>query len=243
MSDTDLVVQQESPFVGIIRSLAENPNVDVEKMRQIMEMQEHILDRNAEQAFNAAMVQAQREMPVVPKDAKNNQTSSNYSRYETILKFCKPVYTKHGFSVSFYEGEAKNQGDIRIIADVMHEAGHTKSPWVDVPLDSTGIKGMVNKTNTHAKGSSVSYGRAYLIKMIFNIPTGDDDDGNAAGSELITESEAADIKAVCDELKVNIPIFLKHLKIDSIETMPKSKMKNALAALEAKRKAPKKGEV
>jgi hypothetical protein len=233
----ELTVQKESPFEGVIRSLAENPQVDVDKLKQIMEMQEHILDRNAEQAFNAAMVRAQDEMPTVPKDRKNTQTSSMYSAYETILKYCKPIYTKYGFSIMFYEGDAKHDGEIRIMADVMHEQGHTKTRYVDVPIDSSGIKGTVNKTNTHAKGSSVSYGRSYLMRMIFNIPTGDDDDGNAASVQYITESQAADLKSVCDELKIDMKKFLSYLRVESIEKIPVGKWDAACAAADLKRKA------
>ena len=35
-------------------------------------------------------------------------------------------------------------------------------------------------TKTHAAGSALTYGQRYLLKMIFNIAIGSDDDGNAA---------------------------------------------------------------
>lgn len=55
------------------------------------------------------------------------------------------------------------------------------------------------------------------------------------GDELIDENQVADIRAECDELKVDIKKFCSHLKIASIETMPKSKFDQACAALTAKR--------
>jgi len=65
-----------------------------------------------------------------------------------------------------------------------HSAGHTRKYWVDLPLDQAGIKGTVNKTPMHATGSTFSYGRRYLVVMIFNISViGEDDDGVAAGSK------------------------------------------------------------
>ena len=47
-------VEQQTFFAAIER-LSMRPDVDVAKIKQIMEMQEHILERNAEQIFNAAM--------------------------------------------------------------------------------------------------------------------------------------------------------------------------------------------
>lgn len=185
--EKSLSLQQPS-FFSAIERLAANPAVDVEKIKQMMEMQEHILDRNAKQAFNAAMVRAQAKMPIVPKDNENTQTGSMYSGYETLIKYCKPVYTNEGFSVTFSQGfgtpeNPLAEGHNRIVADVMHEEGHTKIVFADIPIETTGPKGGVLMTKTHATGSGFSYGRSYLIRLIFNIPTGNDDDGNAAGDK------------------------------------------------------------
>ena len=45
-----------------------------------------------------------------------------------------------------------------------------------------GAKGGDVMTKTHAAGSALTYGQRYLLKMIFNIAIGSDDDGNAASS-------------------------------------------------------------
>ena len=127
MPEVPAVRDESQGFLSTIERLATNPEVDVDKIQRIMDMQEHILDRNAKQAFNAAMVQAQAEMPVVPLDLKNTQTNSRYSSYKIILKYTKPVYTKAGFSVSMYEGDTKKESNIRVCADVMHAEGHTKT--------------------------------------------------------------------------------------------------------------------
>ena len=148
---------QTTPFLTTIERLASRPDIDPVKIQQFMDMQERILDRNANQAFNIDMVKAQAGMPIVPLDATNEQTRSKYSLYKTILKHTKPIYTKHGFSVSFYEEDAKRDDEIRVCADVMHCEGHTIKRYIDMPIDDKGIKGTVNKTRPHAKKSSISY--------------------------------------------------------------------------------------
>jgi len=186
-------------------------------------------------AYNRAMTKVQSEIPVVSRDMKNNQTHSSYASYENIVKITKEIYTKHGFSISFSEGETGNENHIRINATVMHEGGYSVNHFADIPLDVAGIKGTTNKTAVHAKGSSFSYGRRYLLCMIFNIPTGDDDDGNAAGSKLLNEAEAKKINSLIKELKVDQKKFMKYMKVDLIEKIKAHDFSRAITALEQKR--------
>ena len=230
---------QQDNFLSAIERLSANPNVDVAKIKQILDMQEHILDRNAKQAFNAAMVRAQRNMPVVRKNLKNTQTGSKYAGYDSIVKMCQPIYTKEGFSVTFYQGSGSaehplSEGSNRIFADVMHEEGHTKTVYVDIPIETTGAKGGVLMTKTHATGSGFSYGRSYLMRLIFNIPTGDDDDGNAAGGkQFITEKQLSIILDFINSKGIDTGKFLKYMEVDELEMIPAADFGKAVASLKA----------
>lgn len=215
--------QESNSLLATIERLASNPDVDVEKFKALVKINEDAMDRSAKQAYNSAMVDAQGKMTSVLKNRKNDQTNSRYADLDAVLKTVKPIYTKAGFAIAFHErhGTPDNpipERHIRIIADVMHRNGHTEIMEADMPLDDSGIKGAVNKTGTHAKGSSFSYGRRYMVCMIFNISTGDDDDGNAAGGkvvEYITEdmqTEISDLLGPGDEDKL-----LKWVKADSID--------------------------
>jgi len=246
---------QENSFLATIERLASRPDIDPDKIKQFMDMQERILDRNAKQAFNIDMMNAQREMPIVPTDANNQQTNSKYSLYKTILKKAKPIYTNYGFSIMFYEGFDSVEGgkwppipdgEIRTFADVMHREGHTKTVYIDMPTDDKGIKGSVNKTLPHAKKSSISYSRGALVCMVFNISTGqDDDDGNAAGTpvEYITLDQQTEINDFFDVLYTdNGKKFLKWLGAESVDTIPIKDYKKAIDSLKdikAERKKPK----
>ncbi len=174
----DVARQTQDPFFSMIERLASRPDIDVTKIEKLIDMNERIIDKQAEQAFNASMVIAQKNMKAIPKDKFNTQTNSPYSSHETILKYGAPIYTAEGFSLTFYEGDSPKENKIRTMCDVLHEQGHTKTRHIDLSLDKAGIKGSVNKTPIHAEGSTFSYGRRYLTCMIFNIPTGDDNDGN-----------------------------------------------------------------
>jgi len=185
---TDLVVPESTALMGVIERAALDPNVDIDKMERLLGMQERIVAKQAEQAFTTAMCAAQSEMPMIPRDGINNQTGSAYSYFETILKRITPIYTLHGFSLSFGTGVADIEGEHRVTCDVSHREGHSKQFHLDLALDDQGIKGTKNKTAVHATGSTNSYARRYLTLMIFNLATGDDNDGQQ-GDDASNEIE------------------------------------------------------
>jgi hypothetical protein len=121
---------------------------------------------------------AQGDMRQVATDANNPQTRSRYATYAAIDAALRPVYTQHGFSISFGTGDAP-EGYVRVVAYVSHVGGHTRQYKADMPADGKGAKGGDVMTKTHAFGAGTSYGMRYLLKMIFNVAIGEYDlDGN-----------------------------------------------------------------
>lgn len=199
-----VTTNESTAMLTMIQRAATDPAFDADKMQKMMEMYERHTDRTAAAAFNAAMVRAQAEIGPVFRDKFNAQTNSAYAALESIDRRISPVYTAHGFSLSFGTGDSSLVGHIRTLCDCMHEAGHTKQYHVDLPIDSAGIKGSVNKTGVHAAGSTFSYARRYLTMMIFNVVmTNEDDDGQSANTPqeppaepVITAGQAAQLDAL-----------------------------------------------
>lgn len=172
-------------LMEVISRAAADKDVDVLKMEKLIDLYERLSNRQASQAYNVAMTQCQSEMEPVVKDATNDQTRSRYAKLETIVQAIKPVYTRHGFSLSFGTDMSPREDHDRITCRVMHQAGFHRDEFADVPRDMFGMKGTQNKTNTHAWGSTQTYGRRYLTLGIFNLSVVDslmtrDDDGQAA---------------------------------------------------------------
>ena len=156
--------------------------IDPDGLTKLVDLQERIAKSEAEQAYNAAMKAAQSEMPKIVKAKVNKQTGSMYADLGDINIQITPVYTKHGFSLSFSEGTAKREEDIRIVCICAHEKGHARESFIDLPIDNVGLQGKPNKTIIHGTGSTFSYGQRYLIKLLFNLSIDEeDDDGQAAG--------------------------------------------------------------
>lgn len=176
------VASDNATIIKAITQAATNPDVDVEKMERLWAMHEKIAARDAEQAFNDSMCRAQAEMGPISADAVNPQTRSQYASYAQLKRHLSPIYTKNGFSISYNTGKSDKPEHIAVLGYVSHSAGHTRTYAVDMPADGKGAKGGDVMTKTHAAGSAMSYGMRYLLKMIFDVAIGeDDDDGNGAG--------------------------------------------------------------
>jgi len=231
-----LPVAEAASVLQIISRAAADPGVDMEKLERLMAMHERLVAKQGETEFAQALNQAQAQSTRVSANAENPQTRSRYASYAQLDRALRPIYTEHGFSLSFDTADHPLPDYIRVLCHVSHRAGHTRTYHLDMPADGKGAKGGDVMTKTHAAGSAMSYGMRYLLKMIFNVAVGEsDDDGNAAGVVPVTANEAANIEALASEVGADLPRFLKYIGATEIRTIPASKYKAAIAALEAKR--------
>lgn len=216
---------ESAAIFQIIERAARDPNVDLDKMERLMAMRERELNRSAEQAFNEAMKAAQSEMRTIGADGNNSQTKSRYATYAKLDAVLRPIYTRHGFSVSFDEADSPKPDHIRVLAYVAHEAGFTRTYRKDMPADGKGAKGGDVMTKTHATGAAASYGMRYLLKGIFNVAVGEEDvDGNEPDDRSqdgpITADQAATIRDLLERSGTEADKFCKWAKIDAVPDLP-----------------------
>ena len=178
---TELATANDSAAVlSVIMKASADPSTDVTKLERLLDMYQRISAKNAETAFNDAMNKAQADMRHVAADSYNPQTRSHYASYAALDKALRPIYIKHGFSLSFDTADGGAE-TVTVLCYVSHNAGHTRTYRAVMPADGKGAKGGDVMTKTHAAGAGMSYGMRYLLKMIFNVAVGeDDDDGNGA---------------------------------------------------------------
>lgn len=228
-------VNDGGALMEIISRAASDPNTDVEKLGKLMDLYERIMGNQAKQAFDQAMALAQEEMGPVRTDASNPQTRSKYATYAALDRVLRPIYSKHGFALSYGTADGAEPGYVRVVADVMHRGGHSKQFHIDMPADGKGAKGNDVMTKTHATGSAFSYGQRYLVKGVFNIVVSDDDDGNSAGGNgPITAEQATNIRGLIERFKVNIESFCKTYNIEAVPDLPASKYREAVERLNMK---------
>ena len=225
-------VTQTSQVMTSLMGALDSGNLQPEQLGMILDAQERVLDRQAKQDFNIAMAECQSEMPQILKAQYNEQTRSNYEGLDGLNKMISPVYTKHGFGISFGTDDCPREDFERVTAELMHKGGWNKTYHYDLPLDIAGIKGSVNKTKIHATGSTMSYGRRYLLKMIFNLTTSDeiDDDGNSAGTmiEYIDDKQLGILRDLINSTETDETFFsAKVCKVASLDLLPVEKYTHA----------------
>jgi len=225
-------VVADNAMLSVIERVACDPNSDVEKLEKMLDMQERILAKNAEIAFNQAMARLQPKLPVIKKSSKAH--NSTYAKYEDIDPKIRPLYTSEGFSISF---NSKREGDLTYYYGTLkHSEGHSVTAEIDLPNDTSGSKNPIQ-----AKASTITYAKRYLLTMLLNIVTTDeDDDGATGGAKLITEQEEKVLLDLIKRSGADKKKFLAHMKVDELNSLPSSQFKKAENALMAKIRAGKK---
>jgi len=220
---------ESAAILQVIERAAMNPNVDIDKMERLLQMQERVLERDAKAQYAAAFADMQAELPEVEKKGKGHG-SIKYAKWENIIGEIRPVLQKYGFGLSFRVSDADN--GVYVTAILMHRAGHSEETSRTFPADKSG-----SKNDIQSVGSAIQYGKRYMGCAILNITTGDeqDDDGRAAGAgEPITDAQREQLAELIDRTETDIAKFCAHFKVDALADLPMTKFGGALAALQKK---------
>lgn len=220
-------------LLQVIQSAAANPEVDIDKMERLYAMYERIKSKEAEAAFNSAMSAAQGEMGRVSADATNPQTRSRYASYGHLDAALRPIYTRHGFALSF-DTETAVAEVLRVKCRVTHSAGFSREHAIDMPADGKGAKGGDVMTKTHATGAAASYGMRYLLKLIFNVAIGEtDDDGNGKpqAETISRETQLTPLLEAIAKAGMTAEKFCNGYGIGAVVDLPAAKFDRAMQLL------------
>lgn len=221
-------------MLSMIERMIMDPNISIEKVERMFALKEKHDAQVAFSAYSAAMSLAQKEMGIVAKNKNNSHTKSNYADLAAIDNSIRPVYTRHGLSLSFSNEQIDGE-KVKVKCIVAHERGHRETFELVGELDGAGLKGNSNKTGIQAMGSTISYLRRYLTMMVFNIATSDDLDGVQPNSATtITDEQASIILDLLEDIEVDesrIPGFCKRWEIESLNRLPSIHFNRAVAEI------------
>lgn len=242
MLDTEVVpvaADQEPSLLAVIAQATINPHVQIDKMQALLDMKERIDEREAKRLFNLAMIDAQAEMRPIVRDRNNEHTKSKYATLQAVDKAIRPIYTKHGFALTFGSREAR-EGMLTVTCECLHRGGYSKEYELTGALDSTGPSGTKNKTGIQATGSSDQYLRRYLTTMIFNLVTVDEDnDGNSEPQFINSDqiSKISDMIMACEMDAATEAKFCALLNAKAVEQILACNYEVAMTQLRAKYRA------
>lgn len=165
-----LPVEQPTPMT-IISQMVSSGNMDISTVQGLLDVQREFEKMEATRAFNRDFALMRADMPVFKREKKSFTTK--YTPLEDIMKLAQPVMSKYGFSASFATHQ-ENRSEVKVICDIMHRDGHSKSTSIIVPVEVV-TKGM---NNMQALGSAITYGKRYSLSGLLNIVTAEDEDNN-----------------------------------------------------------------
>lgn len=225
-------VTDAATIIQVIERAATNPQVDIDKMERLIQMQERIMDRNAKAAYSAALASMQPELPVIKERGAidlGRGPKQKYALWEDINDAIKPVLAKYGFALTFRTGQA--DGKITVTGILTHREGHSEETTMHLPADTSGSKNAVQ-----AVGSSTSYGKRYTATALLNLTSrGEDDDGKSGGAKVVTQAQADNLLDMIEASGADKARFLEWLNASTLETVPATRYDDAVKKLNAKR--------
>jgi len=226
------VSAETNALLSMIERVCLDPTADIDKLSKMLDMQERVLNRNAEQAFAADFAAMQSELPRIARNGKIEIKkdgrliqSTAFAKLEDINDGVRPTLQKYGFGVSFTIDQAG--GLITVTAKLLHRLGHSEKTSISLPIDTSG-----SKNNVQGNGSTVSYGKRYAICALLNISTGDDVDGHlppaanepeAAQVEYLTEDDVFEVIELLAKNGITKEKFLSAAGVQSIQMIHKTR--------------------
>lgn len=229
-------------MLNIIASVATNPDVDVSKLSALLDMQDRVMKREAEAEFNKALASVTAKMPHIPKNGRvelGGGKGYNFATLPDMDSSLRPLMAEVGLSLMFSTETIGEGGQLKVIATLMHTAGHSRSIDVTLPVDTGAGRG-----NLQARGSTMKYAMRYLMRMMFNIIDDEmaDDDGLRGGAQTVDERTAEQITRLIEETKPDMPRFWRFAKALRVEDIEMIHASAVLAHLLQKRAANQRGE-
>lgn len=206
------VAVQDTPesVLSIIARVASDPRgVNVEVMERLLAMKERIDAQSRKEQFDEALRRCQMEMPRVAKNGLIDPKGAAipYAKLEDLDACIRPIYQKHGFSVSFDAPQSHDGLKIRNVARFSC-AGHTETLEITA-APSNRPTGRLSLTNAQAVKQTITECRRHLQEMFFNIITEGADEPK---EDPITQNQADDIRTRMNDLPQRQPgVLLKLL--------------------------------
>jgi hypothetical protein len=155
-----------------------------------------------------------------------------YAELDEIARTVNPILAEVGLSYTW--DSAEDGAALTCICTLRHVSGHSVSSRFTCPIDSTARMSGPQRT-----AAALTYARRQAMVQVLGLTTTDPDtDGAESGEGMgeITETQAADLEALIEEVKADKARFLKYLGVGSIIEIRAKDYGKAVQALQQKRR-------
>ena len=231
-------LSETADLLAIIAKAARDPDVNVDKMRELFALKRELEADAAKRAYYAALAKAKGEFGPIIKtrlvDYEHTQgegrTTYRYEEFADIGAVVDPILSKHG--LSYRHKSTQTNGKIVVTCILSHELGHSEETSLEGVEDKSG-----RKNPNQAIASTISYLQRYTVKEALGIGAGRDDDAaESPADEVIEPDDVLYVETLIRDTESNLAIFLETIGAPSIAEMRISQYKRAVALLNEKKR-------
>jgi hypothetical protein len=215
----------------LMKALEKDASVDT--MERLVALEERLSKRTAAKEFADALAKFQQACPPVPKKSKadfsaaGSRVQYSYAELPDMAAHIAPHL--HPLGLSYTWDSTHDENTMTTVCTLRHVNGHSESSTFSAPLESR-----AGMSPQQKYGSAGAYGRRQSLVQVLGLTTADPDD-DAPTTETITESQAADLQALADEVGVDEKKFFVYMGVGDYSEIRAADHRKAVVALESKR--------
>ena len=178
METKNEIQKTESPLMAAAALVQKDGNMDVGKLKELLDLQERWEANEAKKAYVQAMSEFKENPPEILKDKKVSYKDVKYSHssLHNVTACINKALSEHGMTASWVTSQ--DNGSVKVTCKITHVMGHSEITCLSAPPDTTGSKNAIQ-----AIGSTVTYLQRYTLLALTGLATHDQDDDGAGSGE------------------------------------------------------------
>ena len=182
------IQKSESPLMAAAALCQADGNMDVAKLKELLDVQERWEAIQAKKAYVQAMSEFKTKPPEILKDknvryqTSKGTTEYNHATLHNVSTQINSELSKHGLTASWVTSQ--DNGSVKVTCKITHIMGHSEETCLSAPPDATGSKNAIQ-----AIGSTVTYLQRYTLLALTGLATHDQDDDGKVGAKKPTPAK------------------------------------------------------
>jgi len=172
------IQKTESPLTAAAELVKADGNMDVGKLKELLDLQERWDATQAKKAYVQAMSDFKANPPEILKDKTVNYGTTGYKHasLHNVTTKINTELSKHGLTAAWVTSQ--DNGSVKVTCRITHIMGHSEETCLSAPPDATGSKNIIQ-----AIGSTVTYLQRYTLLALTGLATHDQDDDGAGAAK------------------------------------------------------------
>ncbi|MBB4077105.1 hypothetical protein GGR08_001422 [Bartonella fuyuanensis] len=227
--ETHHLAVEQTAMERILNKALEN-DVDMDRLERLIALREKEIERQNYQNFVRDFSAMQTEYQNIQKNANNTHTNSQYATLDQHIDAVKKTLSKYHFAL-FSRIKEQTQGAIVIEMTLIHPSGNKVSTEGEFPYDVKGCKSTIQSV-----GSTITYARRYLLGMLLNVASKEDDTDGITLLAGVSPEQMNEIKELIKKTQSEESRLLSFIGVKNLKDMSFKQAQTALFSLKKKQR-------